>query len=86
MQEKGGYRLRALSVVENLRGKGYGLQLLRAAEILAQENNARYLWANARIHVKEFYARAGYSIGEDEFIVEGVGPHVIVSCRFGGQE
>ena len=77
-----GFRFRALAIVENLRGQGHGNALLTAVEALAQEQGADYLWANARDTALDFYRKAGYDIGEEEFIVAGVGPHRIVSRDF----
>jgi len=81
-QNKRGYQFRALAVVEAFRSQGYGLALLHAVEKFARENAADYLWANARMTAVEFYRKAGYTIDDKEFIVEGVGPHVIVSRPF----
>ena len=77
-----GYRFRALAIVEHLRGQGHGNALLNAVEALAQELGADYLWANARDTALDFYRKAGYQIGAEEFIVEGVGPHRIVRRDF----
>ncbi len=81
-QNKRGYQFRALAIVEALRSQGYGLALLHAVEKYARINAADYLWANARMTAVEFYRKAGYTIDDKEFIVEGVGPHVIVSRTF----
>ena len=77
-----GCRFRALAIVEALRGQGHGLALLEAVEQLAREAGADYLWANARVPVLDFYRKAGYAVGDEEFIVEGVGPHRIVVRNF----
>ena len=77
-----GYRFRALAIVENLRGQGHGSTLLEAVEDLARQRGADYLWANARVPVLEFYRKSGYAVGDEEFIVEGVGPHRIVRKSF----
>ncbi|MFT5320813.1 MAG: GNAT superfamily N-acetyltransferase [Pseudohongiellaceae bacterium] len=76
------YQFRALAIVEASRNKGYGLTLLHAVEKYARDKRADYLWANARITAINFYRKANYSIDDNEFIVEGVGPHVIVSRHF----
>lgn len=73
------YQFRALAIVETLRNKSYGLTLLHALEKYAVENGAQCVWANARLTACRFYRKAGYQIDDKEFIVEGVGPHVIVS-------
>ena len=77
-----GYRFRALAVVDELRGRGLGKTLLEATERLAQAQGAAYLWANARMTAVDFYRKAGYAVGAEEFLVEGVGPHRIVLKTF----
>ena len=78
----GGFRFRALAIVDALRGQGHGNALLKAVEQLAQDHGAAYLWANARDTALDFYRKAGYAVGDEEFIVEGVGPHRIVRKEF----
>jgi len=77
-----GFRFRALAIVEALRGQGHGNAMLKAVEQLAQDLGAAYLWANARDNALDFYRKADYTVGDEEFIVEGVGPHRIVIKRF----
>ena len=81
-EDKCGFQFRALAIVEASRNKGCGLTLLHAAEKFARNKGADYVWANARITAINFYRKANYSIDDDEFIVEGVGPHVIVNRYF----
>ncbi len=83
---KCGYQFRALAIVEDLRSQGYGLTLLHAVEKHARDKSADYLWANARMTAVEFYRKAGYTIDDKQFIVEGVGPHVIISRTFSSQD
>ncbi len=77
-----GFRFRALAIVEALRGQGHGNALLKAVEQLAQENSANYIWAYARDTALDFYRKADYAVGDEEFIVDGVGPHRIVRREF----
>jgi len=79
------YQFRALAIVQERRGAGCGLELLHAVEKMAMAKGAAFLWANARTSAIEFYRKAGYQIGEKEFIVAGVGPHVVISKKLGGQ-
>jgi GNAT superfamily N-acetyltransferase len=77
-----GFQFRALALVEASRNKGYGLTLLHAVEKFARDKGADYLWANARITAINFYRKASYIIDDNEFIVAGVGPHVIIRRHF----
>lgn len=74
-----GFQIRAMATAESFRGKGLGLDLLRAAEKKAFTLGADYIWANARIAAVGFYRKSGYTIGENEFEIIDVGPHVLVS-------
>src|SRR5690606_36303856 len=73
------FQFRAMAIVASKQGQGLGSLLLNDAERHAAINKARYMWANARTSAKGFYRRAGYNVGQHEFVIEGVGPHVIVS-------
>ncbi|MCI5223124.1 MAG: GNAT family N-acetyltransferase [Candidatus Electrothrix sp. AR4] len=74
-----GFQLRAMATVRSQRGKGLGCQLLHAAEKFAIKNKARYIWANARVPAVGFYTKSSYAIKSKEFLISGVGPHLLVS-------
>lgn len=74
-----GYQVRAMATLSQDRGKGVGAKLLKRAEEYAFENGANYIWANARVSAKEFYQKSNYNIDAEQFNIEGVGLHVIVS-------
>lgn len=74
-----GFQVRAMATLPPARGKGAGAKLLKRAEEYAFENGADYIWANARISAKEFYRKSQYHIDGNEFSIEGIGLHVIVS-------
>jgi len=74
-----GFQIRAMATDPQARGKGAGAKLLKKAEVYAFDNDADYVWANARISAMEFYRKSEYTIDDNEFHIEGVGPHVIVS-------
>jgi ribosomal protein S18 acetylase RimI-like enzyme len=73
-----GFQIRAMATSENARGKGIGLKLLSAAEIIAFNSEADYIWANARASAIGFYIKAGYKVFGEEFHINGVGAHFIV--------
>jgi predicted GNAT family N-acyltransferase len=37
------------------------------------------LWCNARVPALGFYLRAGFEVEGDEFEIDGIGPHVVVT-------
>ncbi len=73
-----GYQIRAMANVESVRGKGVGIKLLHAAEKVARDAGANYIWANARVSAVGFYEKAGYKIVGSEFNIKGVGGHFLV--------
>jgi len=74
-----GFQIRAMATHPQARGKGAGAKLLNKAEAYAFDNNAAYVWANARTSAMEFYRKFEYMVDDNEFHIEGLGPHVIVS-------
>ncbi|MBU3070711.1 GNAT family N-acetyltransferase [Aestuariicella sp. G3-2] len=76
------FQLRAMATSESCRGQGVGNRLLSAAEEYASQSGASFVWANARSSAIEFYIKAGYEIKSDEFMIDGIGPHYLVSKSF----
>jgi len=75
ISNKKGFQLRAMAVIAEERGKGLGIQLLSAAEKHAANNNANYIWANAKSDAVGFYRKADYQIDSEVFNIAPVGPH-----------
>jgi GNAT superfamily N-acetyltransferase len=73
-----GFQIRAMATCETVRRQGLGLNLLKAAQEKAFDSGANYIWANARASAIGFYRRAGYTIGDNEFQIEGVGAHFLI--------
>lgn len=71
-------QLRGMAVLNHCQGLGLGKKLLEACEQYAHENHYPLIWCNARTSAKNFYARFGYLIQGDEFVIEGVGPHYVM--------
>ncbi len=71
----GGWRLRGMATVDEIRGTGAGSALLRTALTYAALAGAEVVWCNARTSVAGFYRKHGFhSLGE-EFEMPGIGPH-----------
>ncbi|NQX89002.1 MAG: GNAT family N-acetyltransferase [Halioglobus sp.] len=73
------YQLRGMAITKSRRGRGLGRLLLVAAEHYMAQHGATCAWANARSAALDFYCKAGYRVRSDEFLIEGVGPHYLVS-------
>ena len=69
------FQLRGMATVPEARGKGYGEAVLRACLAFAREQNARWLWCNARTGAAGFYRKFGFKVIGEEFEIPDVGPH-----------
>ncbi|MDX1440452.1 MAG: GNAT family N-acetyltransferase [Rubricoccaceae bacterium] len=72
------FRLRGMATTPEVRGLGYGRQLLEFCFDHMQKHNAPILWCNARIGAQEFYKRLGLQTIGPEFEIEGIGPHYVM--------
>ena len=82
------FQLRGMAVVPELRSLGLGGHMLQYAhEATERVHPGCVVWCNAQVPAMRFYQRHGYRIASDEFMVEGVCPHVkmvLVSAAGGG--
>lgn len=54
------YRLRAMGVLDSVRGKGVGAEIIEKAELLCSENGANVIWCDAREIAWGFYSKQGF--------------------------
>ena len=73
------YQIRAMAIRSTCRGQGLGSSLLTSAENYAKSRSSTLIWANARSSVIGFYTQSGYSLASDEFVIDGIGPHYLVT-------
>lgn len=73
-----GWRFRGMAVLAAHRGRGFGSNLLDAAEKHVGLNKGAYLWANARLSALGFYESRGYHSYGVEFDLPEIGPHRVV--------
>ena len=73
--EPGVAQIGRMAVVDEARGKGVGLALLRFLEEEARRRGAKRLTLNAQVSAREFYEKAGYQAGGAIFDDAGM-PHV----------
>ena len=78
------WRLRAMAVSEDLRGRGVGAALLAACADHARANGATSLWCNARTPAVAFYRRLGLVTYGDEFEEPHIGPHYFMAKPLAG--
>ena len=73
--EPGVAQIGRMAVVDDARGKGVGLALLRFLEEEARRRGAKRLTLNAQVSAREFYEKAGYQAAGAIFDDAGI-PHV----------
>lgn len=73
------HQIRAMAIKSSCRGRGVGRLLLPFAESYALSRGSTLIWANARSAALGFYIKRGYSAVSEEFVIEGVGPHFLVT-------
>jgi GNAT superfamily N-acetyltransferase len=76
---EGDWRVRGMATREDLRGEGLGSMVLGALEDHAREAGGRRVWCNARTAARPFYERAGFAVEGEEFQIEGIGGHFLMS-------
>jgi predicted GNAT family N-acyltransferase len=72
------HRLRGMATLPAVRGKGYGVQLVREAEREVERRGSPGIWCNARTSASGFYRKLGFEVVGDEFDMPGIGPHYLM--------
>ncbi|KAB8170974.1 GNAT family N-acetyltransferase [Streptomyces sp. 3MP-14] len=75
------WRFRGMASDPSVRGRGYGAAVLDAASEVAAERGAGLLWCNGRTEARGFYERQKFAVVGEEFMIEGVGPHLVFARR-----
>ena len=65
--KKGIGKLRQMATAEKVRGKGYGIQLVKALEEYAAKNGMTSILLHSRHYAAGFYEKLGYKIRSDVF-------------------
>lgn len=79
--EPGAWRVRGMATAPEARGRGAGTAILAALVEHAQRQGATRVWASVRTPARSLYERAGFEAVSDEFEIEQIGPHVIMSLE-----
>lgn len=75
----GAWQLRGMAVLPERQGSGLGGLMLRYVLDFCRDRLAgRTVWCNARTRAVPFYTRRGFLAVGDEFIIEDVGPHLVM--------
>ena len=73
-----GFQLRGMATSPEIREKGIGRKLIEACVAKAQENDASYIWCDARVSALGFYQKMGFQIVSAEFVKPEAGPHFVM--------
>ena len=72
------YRLRGMASEPEVRGRGFGSDVLSACLERCWSEGGETFWCNARTSAAEFYQKKGFSTLPEEFEIPGIGPHVVM--------
>ncbi|MEO3765907.1 GNAT family N-acetyltransferase [Streptomyces sp. B5E4] len=75
------YRFRGMASAPAARGQGYGVAVLAAGLTESAARDAHLVWCNARTSAAGFYLRHGFEVRGAEFVIEGVGAHVVMTAK-----
>ncbi|MEC4017679.1 GNAT family N-acetyltransferase [Streptomyces sp. H27-D2] len=70
-----GHRFRGLASAPEARGLGFGHTVLEAGLEELAKRGVGLVWCNGRVSAAAFYAREGFTVVGDEFVLES-GPHL----------
>jgi len=76
------WRLRGMATVDEVRGAGFGIQLLQKGIEECRHKGADLLWCNARTSALGFYQKLNFGIKGDEFMIENIGPHFLMYYQY----
>ena len=75
-------KLRQMATSEEVRGRGYGIMLVKALELFASEHGMKSIILHARHNAIGFYEKLGYQITSDVFQEVGI-DHVVMEKNIG---
>lgn len=75
------WRLRGMATLPEVRGRGHGAAIVRAALDHARKEGGTLLWFNARTSAVPFYEKLGFHRAGHEFFVPDAGPHFYMDMR-----
>jgi len=73
------WRLRGMATLPDVRGRGFATAVLEASVDHVAAEGGGELWCNARVPALGFYRQSGFGVEGDEFEIDGIGPHVVVT-------
>ena len=81
MSSDNSWRLRGMATAEEVRGMGFGKELMNECLKYANEKKGKMFWCTARTTAESFYEMFGLKRQGEVFTPEGLGEHVIMSME-----
>jgi predicted GNAT family N-acyltransferase len=75
------WRLRGMATNEEVRGLGFGMELMYKCISHVKLNKGRIFWCNARTSAEGFYEKFGMKRKGEVFYPEGLGEHVVMTMQ-----
>ncbi|MCH2533432.1 MAG: GNAT family N-acetyltransferase [Bdellovibrionales bacterium] len=74
-------QLRGMAIDEKHQGHGYGKTLIHRVleDLKTQKPKAQLIWCNARKLAFRFYQKQGFEFNSDDFEIEEIGTHRVMS-------
>jgi len=72
------WRLRGMATTEDIRGMGFGKELMNTCLKHLKSKNAKLFWCNARLTAEGFYEKFGMKRKGEVFTPEDLGEHVVM--------
>jgi len=76
--EVSGWRIRGMASLPEVRGMGYGRELVETARDRAWGIDRAEIWCNARESAFGFYEKLGFVVAGDLFEIDGIGVHAVM--------
>jgi predicted GNAT family N-acyltransferase len=80
------WRLRGMATLTEVRGKGYGADLVRACLTYVATQRGSWLWCDARESARGFYEHLGFEVRGDRYVLPESGAHYRMWCALTSQD
>lgn len=70
-------KLERICILESFRKFGLGKNIIKALEVIAEEQGASKVKLHGQTHAEGFYKKLGYHTSSDVFIEDGI-PHILM--------
>ena len=74
-------RFRGIATLPEYRNRGFAEAVIKSAIERLKTKGVEAIWCNARTSALGLYKKLGFKIVSDEFVIEGIGPHLVMTLR-----